>query len=210
MKRRRFVKGVFAVPAAATLAVAQQPSPAPSAPPPATPNSARPVEPSPAADSSQLEYTIPEHAAQAPQRFFNPQQFAALRKLGDIIMPRINTVPGAIDARAPEFLDFLIGESPAERQQLYRAGLDALNAQAKKRFDKAFAEVDATQAAALLAPLKEPWTYEPPADPLARFLRAAKSDIRTATMNSQEYANAAGSGGGRRGGGMGQYWYPID
>jgi hypothetical protein len=57
--------------------------------------------------------------------------------------------------------------------------------------------------------LRQPWTYEPPADPLARFLREAKQDVRTATMNSREYASA-GSSSGRRGGGLGQYWYPID
>ncbi len=142
-------------------------------------------------------------------RFFNAQQFAALRKLCDILMPPINGLPGALDAKAPEFLDFLIGASPADRQQVYRGGLDALNAQAAKQFKKPFAEVNETQVNILLAPLRQPWTYEPPSDPLARFLREVKQDVRTATMNSREYATA-GSTGGRRGGGIGQYWYPID
>ena len=68
-------------------------------------------------------------------------------------MPPINGAPGALDAGAPEFLDFLISESPQDRQQLYKVGLDQLNAQAKKRFNKTFAEMDATQTATLLAPL---------------------------------------------------------
>ena len=46
-------------------------------------------------------------------------------------------------------------------------------------------------------------------DPLARFLVAAKQDVRTATMNSREW-NTAGAAGGRRTGGTGLYWYPID
>ena len=41
-------------------------------------------------------------------------------------------------------------------------------------------------------PLRAPWTYDAPADPLARFLAAAKQDVRTATVNSREY-NAAGA-----------------
>jgi hypothetical protein len=62
----------------------------------------------------------------------------------------------------------------------------------------------------LLAPLREPWTFDPPADPLTRFLRAAKQDVRAATMNSREYAAAAGSSGRRSAAGLGLYWLPLD
>lgn len=142
-------------------------------------------------------------------RFFTAPQLAALRKLSDILMPPLNNLPGALDANAAEFLDFLIGQSSAERKQLYRNGLNTLNAQALRQFKKPFAEVDGAQADTLLAPLKQPWTYDPPTDLFARFLREAKQDVRNATMNSREY-NTAGSAGGRRGGGVGQYWYPLD
>jgi len=199
LKRRRFIQTLAAAPAlvapAAPELLAQQP---------AGPQT-RPA----AEESLKLEIATPDAAAEMTPRFFNAQQFAALRKLCDILMPPINGMPGALDANAPEFLDFLIGASPADRQQVYRAGLDALNAQAAKQFKKLFAEADETQANTLLAPLRQPWTHEPPADPLARFLREVKQDVRTATTNSREYATA-GSTGGRRGGGIGQYWYPID
>jgi hypothetical protein len=143
-------------------------------------------------------------------KYFSATQYAALRHLSDVLMPAINETPGALDARVPEFLDWLISQSPQDRQQLYRVGLDQLNAQAKKRFNRSFAEVDASQAAELLAPLRDPWTFDPPSDPLARFLRAAKQDVRAATTNSREYAAAAGSSGRRGGGGLGLYWLPLD
>jgi len=198
MKRRRFIQTLAAAPAIAVPA-----APALLAQQPGSPQ-ARPAEEAP-----KLELATPDLAAEATPRFFSAQQFAALRKLSDLLLPPINGMPGALNARAAEFLDFLIGASPADRQQLYKAGLDALNAQARKLYNKPFAEVDEAQAVLLLAPLRQPWTYEPPADPLARFLREAKQDVRTATMNSREYATA-GATGGRRGGGIGQYWYPID
>lgn len=159
-----------------------------------------------------LETAVADDVAEMQPRFFNPSQFAALRKLSETLMPPMNEAPGAAEAKAAEFLDFLIGESPSERQQLYKTGLDLLNTQAKKRFSKAsFAELDGGQVATLLAPLREAWTFDPPADLLSRFLRAAKQDVRAATMNSREYISAAASGGGRRGaGGVGLYWYPID
>ena len=206
MKRRRFLKAMVAAPAAPVL-FAQQPSA------PSTPVSETPVPATSSAslvgDLPKLESTVADVAAEMRPDFFNAQQFAALRKLSDLLMPSLKGQPGALDARAPEFLDFLIESSLPDRQQLYRAGLDALNALARKRFDKSFAELEASQAEALLAPLRQPWTYELPADPLARFLRAAKQDVRTATVNSREWSSSNASSG-RRGGGAGQYWYPIE
>jgi len=206
MKRRRFVKGLLALPAAPAL-VAQQQQPAPGGNQATLPGNASPQA---AGESPALETALSDTAAQMMPRFFTTTQFAALRQLSGFLMPPINGAPGAVEAHAPEFLDFLIGQSLPERQQLYQTGLDALNAQAKKRFDKTFAEADASEAAALLAPLREPWTPEPPADALARFLHAAKQDIRTATMNSPEWSAAGLAGGGRRPGGFNQYWLPID
>ena len=43
------------------------------------------------------------------------------------------------EAKAAEFLDFLLSQSPADRQALYRAGLDRLQADARNRSGAAFA-----------------------------------------------------------------------
>jgi len=191
MKRRRFVQSLLTAPAVPLAA--QQTTPLASA----------------AEDNPKLDLTVPDAAAEPVPHFFTPAQFATLRKLSDVLMPATNGAPGALDARVPEFLDFLINESPAERQQVYRSGLDGLNAQAKKRFGKAFAETEASQAELLVAPLREAWTYEPPDEPVAHFLCTLKSDVRTATLNSREWGVAAAASG-RRAGGAGLYWLPID
>jgi len=188
MRRRSFVKALAAAPAVPAL-LAQQPSATDELP--------------------NLTMSPADGSTDALPRFFTPSQFAALRKVSVTIMPPADGGPGALEAKTPEFLDFLIAESPSERQQLYRAGLDALNTQANKRFGKAFADLETTQADELLAPLRDPWTYDPPADPLACFLIEAKADVRTATMNSREYIAFRGGAGGRRGFG-GVYWLPLD
>jgi hypothetical protein len=201
MKRRRFLQTMAAAPALALPVV-----PAAPAQQPATPAGAAP---GPVEEGPKLEYGVHDATAEMVPRFFNAQQFAALKKLSGLLMPPFKENPGAVEAQVPQFLDFLIGESPVERQQLYRGGLDELNARAGKRFTKAFAELEAGQAGELLAPLRQPWTYEPPSDPFARFLRVAHQDVRTATMNSHEY-NAANAANGRRATGVGQYWYRIE
>ena len=219
MKRRRFFKAIAATPLAPSL-IAQQtaaPSnaPAPTSPAPPPIDATQPPAPlnrTPTAMAApvRIETAVADEVAEMAPRYFTPAQFGALRKLSETIMPPMNGAPGALEAGAPEFLDFLISESPQDRQQLYKIGLDQLNAQAKKRFSKTFAELDATQTVTLLAPLREAWAFDPPTDPLARFLREAKKDVRTATINSREYASAVSSSGRRGAGGIGLYWYPLD
>ena len=197
MKRRRFIQALAATPAAPAL-LAQAP-PAPSVAK-TIPNSG---------NDAALLYATPDAAAETVLHFFTAQQFAALRKLSDLLSPPVNGAPGSLEAKAPEFLDFLLSQSSADRQQLYRSGLDGLNAQAKRRFNKLFADIDAGQAEMLLASLHEPWTYDAPSDPVAAMLRAAKDDVRRATLNSREW-NLAAATGRTRGGGAGLYWLPID
>jgi hypothetical protein len=60
----------------------------------------------------------------------------------------------------------------------------------------------------VLEPLRRPWTYEDPADPLENFLRAAKSDIQEATRNSYEFISVAAKRS-RSAGGVGEFWYPL-
>jgi hypothetical protein len=210
MHRRGFVKALVAVPAAPAL-IAQQTGPA--QPAPGIPlNPTLPIQPprSAAMELPKLDPSVPDEAAEMMPHFFTPLQFAALRKVCDIIMPAVDGKPGALAAKAPEFLDFLVGESLADRKDVYRTGLDALNGHAKKRFNKAFSDVDASQADELLASLREPWTYEVPPEPVARFLRVAKVEVRTATANSREYMKAQSGAGGERRIGGGLYWYPLD
>jgi len=136
--------------------------------------------------------------------FFTASQMAALRRLSNILVPTSADTPGALDAGAPEFLDFLIGQSPQPVRTLYRSGLDALNAGAAAKYGRAFAALDSTQADMLLSPLREAWTWREPTDPFALFLRHAKADVLTATTNSREWAAAAKRSGN------GTYWLPPE
>src|SRR5918911_5259844 len=113
MKRRRILQALTTMPAAALLK-AQQPM--------------VPPKPSPAAveEIPVIESTIPDIAGTTVPSFFSQTQLATLRRLSELIAPAMNGVPGATEARAPEFIDFLLRESPAERQEFYRTGLDEL------------------------------------------------------------------------------------
>jgi Gluconate 2-dehydrogenase subunit 3 len=227
MRRRDFVKGLVAVPVAAKTVLGQQPaasqstgtpvaspSPAPEAAPPAPiPPTAPPQSLRRAAlgfKTPPIAAVVPDAVAETEAHFFNEDQMATLHKLSDVLMPALNGYPGAVAAGAPEFLDFLIGASPADRQQMYQFGLDRLNSDAHKQFGVPFAEVNPEQADKLIRPWLATWMNDhPPKEPFSRFINVAHRDIRTATMNSQAWSEAATSSG-ERAPGVGMYWSPID
>ena len=192
MNRRTVLKSLVAAQAAAALPAQSLPK-----------ESARAVEETP-----KIEATVADADADPVARFFTPEQFAALARLCELMEPSSPERPGAKEARAAEFLDFLLSQSPAERKGLYREGLDRLNAESARRFNQAFVRLDASPAAQVLEPLRRPWSYEEPADPLERFLREAKTDVMEATRNSYEFISVV-SKSGRRAGGVGEFWYPL-
>jgi hypothetical protein len=222
MQRRDFVKGILAASAAAKgLAAQQQAAPAAQAVPPAAPHvmpPAGPVAPGPVpwmrglmeVKPLELSTLVPDAVAQTDAHFFNEAQTATLRHLCVLLMPPLKGYPGALDAGTPEFLDFLIGVSPKPQQQLYKAGLDRLDAEAKLKFMMPFAKVNDIQADALIRPWLRTWMSDrPPTEPHAAFVNQAHSDIRTATINSQQWAEAS-LAAGRRGTGLDLFWYPVD
>lgn len=151
----------------------------------------------------------PDTVGDATPQFLTADQFKALQKLGEIIVPAYNDLPGALEAEAAEFLANYISQSNDTRRKLYVNGLDALNAKARQSHAKAFAELTAEQAAPILQPLREQWTYNGPGDPLSAFLVSVKEDLLLATFNSHPYTEAR-SALTRSGSGSGYYWLDAD
>jgi Gluconate 2-dehydrogenase subunit 3 len=207
MKRRRFVQALVGTPAASAL-FGQQPGANQSAPGvPLNPTQGVPPPARAADELPSLTASVSDAAADYAPQFFSVSQYSALSRLSVALMP------AALDANAPQFLDFLLSQSLPDRQRVYREGLDALNTQSRGKFNKPFADLDDSQVGAMLTSLRQPWTYTEPADPAARFLRAAKVDVRTATTNAPQAASAtlaSPAPAARRFNGSGQYWYPLD
>lgn len=196
MKRRRMLQSALGVSAAAA------------APPSLLFSQSKPSQPA-IEENPKLELTAADAVAPGVPQFFDAEGLAALERLAEILAPARPNLPGAREAEAVEFLDFLLRESPAPRQSLYKNGVVRLNQEARSRYGKPFAAVSQTEADAILAPLREPWTYDGPADPFARFLRAAKEDLLQATVNSRQWAMAA-SKSRRSAAGLNTYWFPIE
>lgn len=156
-----------------------------------------------------LATAVGDAVADGAPMYLSASQFAALEKLADLLVPPAGKLPGANEVQAARFLDFLISQSPADRQALYCDGLDHLQAEAHRHYGTAFEALEAQQADKILSPLHEPWTYHAPKDRFARFLVDAKNDVLEATTNSREFV-AAHATRGRRASGMGTYWFLLE
>jgi hypothetical protein len=191
MKRRSLLKTLAAAPAVAQTAAAQ--------------SAAAPAQQLPA-----LTLGGADQVADPVRRFLSQDQFAALSRLGDMLVPAYGGRPSAGETEAAIFLDFLVRESPPVVRNLYQTGLDHLNDAARTQFGAPYAAIAAEQAAKLVEPLKQAWTYEGPSDPLARFLHQAKADILQAALNSRQWAESSSRGRRGAGGMTNYYWRAIE
>ena len=143
-----------------------------------------------------LPLSAADAVAEGWTRFFTPAEMKTFRQLGVTLIPAYEGRPGALEAQAPEFLDFLLSRSGVEAQTLYRQGLARYAANPD------------------LSPLNKPWTLgnapggsahpELIQEPYERFLRAAKQAFYQATVNSREWAAAS-----RGRGSSNLYWLPV-
>jgi hypothetical protein len=198
MKRRHLLQSLAVLPGVGFVSGAEQQS-----------AGAKPPARAPIDETPTLQIATTDSAADTVEHYFTDSQFQALERLSDIIAPSVATTPGALAAGVPAFLDFLISQSPARTQNLYRDGLDTLNHEAQSRFKTDFKGTSASQADEILAPLRRPWTYEEPSETLQAFLVLAKRQILAGTVNSHEWISVV-SKRDRRASGLGTYWHTID
>lgn len=203
--RRDFVRTLLSVVFASKMSQAQEPSrsslPAP-APVPWT-LGLNPLTPLP-------QTVVADDAAQSVGMFFNARQMETLTKLADLMLPPLDGKPGAVQAGTPQFLDFLVGRSSDTKKDLYTGGLDWLDAQAQAKYQTPFARLSEEQAGALLQPWLRAWMSDhPPTERNADFINTALDDIRTATANSQAWAETASADSAARPREQ-LYWSPIE
>lgn len=159
---------------------------------------------------TEVRTTLHDVGGTTVRRYFNDAQFAALQRICDLIVPSQDGRPGALAVEVPGFLDFHVSVSFDDRQQAYRAGLDALNYQALLLFGRPFAELNDGQTARIVAePMRVNWTPSPPQDILAVFLREVRQDALAATQNTREYSESLASAGVRRRD-TDLYWYAME
>ena len=117
-------------------------------------------------------------ASDAPlAHFFTAEEKEIVATVADLMIPTDEVSPGARAAGVPDWIDFLVANSPAEEQRRWREGIAALDEASRQARGKNFLELAGAAQRELLLGLAE--REESPASAAERFLVLAKE----ATVN---------------------------
>ncbi len=93
-------------------------------------------------------------------KFFSAHEYATVRMLVDIVIPKDDRSGSATDAGVPEFMDFIMGDEPT-RQLAMRGGLAWLDRECVTRFDKTFVNCTDAERTQVLDAIAWPQTAAP-------------------------------------------------
>ena len=93
-------------------------------------------------------------------KFFSAHEYATVRMLVDIVIPKDDRSGSATDAGVPEFMDFIMGDEPT-RQLAMRGGLAWLDRECVTRFDKTFVNCTEAERKQVLDAIAWPQTAAP-------------------------------------------------
>ena len=115
-----------------------------------------------AAQAAQTARSAPAGARPAlfKPKFFTAHEYATVRVLVDIIIPKDARSGSATDAGVPEFMDFMMADEDA-RQTPMRGGLAWIDLECQDRFDKRFLDCSAQERAAVLDDIAWPAKAKP-------------------------------------------------
>jgi hypothetical protein len=92
-------------------------------------------------------------------RFFSAEEYAVVERLADLVIPSDGT-PGASEAGAAEFIDFMVDHDPGV-QYRFRYGLVWLDARARKAHGRSFRELPRTDQEEILGGLAYSTRHRP-------------------------------------------------
>lgn len=103
------------------------------------------------AQTSPMQHPHPAQATDANTRFFHEDDFAAISKIADLIIPETDT-PGAVGAGVPAYIDLVISRN-TDQQSVMADGLRWLDQEAQRLANRKFIELEEPQQLSLLQPL---------------------------------------------------------
>lgn len=117
------------------------------------------VEAAQAAKHAQAAHTKAPASAFKP-KFFTAREYTMAGILADLIIPKDDRSGSATDAGVPEFMDFMMVDSPG-RQTAMRGGLAWIDLECQDRYDARFNECSDAQRTALLDDIAWPQRAKP-------------------------------------------------
>jgi hypothetical protein len=119
-------------------------------------------------------------------KFFTPHEWRTVRLLADIVIPKDERSGSATDARAPEFVDFMLmdKETSESSQVQMRGGLAWLDKEMRSRFGVDFLHATGAQRTAVLDDIAYPKRAKPELAAGVSFFNRFRSSIGAAFFSS--------------------------
>ncbi|SRR5581483_2064175 len=127
---------------------------------------------------------------------FTAHEYETLRRLAELIMPADEQSGSALDAGAPEFIDFLASRND-ELAAIYTGGIAWLDAQMRRRYAKAFVDAEPGQQTAMLDLIAYRRNESPELNPGIQFFTWARNMVVDAYFTSKmgmDYVGFMGNG----------------
>ena len=104
--------------------------------------------------------------------FFTSGEMAALDRLTEILIPADKQSPGASAAKVNRYIDVMVADGAESARRSWRAGLENVDAEARRRFGSGFADLSEEQQDAVVARMAA--NENDPKSDLERFFRVLK------------------------------------
>jgi gluconate 2-dehydrogenase gamma chain len=119
-------------------------------------------------------------------KFFTAHEWRTVRVLADLIIPKDERSGSATDAKAPEFMDFMLAEKDTSESSRVgmRGGLAWLDNEMRHRFGKDFLGASDAQRRAVLDDIAYPKTARPEFAPGVNWFSRFRSNVGSAFFSS--------------------------
>jgi len=121
-------------------------------------------------------------------KFFTPSEYATVVMLSGIVIPKDERSGSAIDAGAPEFIDYTLGVTLADQQApqtAIRGGLAWLEHECQRRFQQPFTKCTDAQRTEILDEIAWPKKAKPAMSHGVRFFTVFRDMVASAFWSSK-------------------------
>ncbi|GAB2773751.1 hypothetical protein GCM10027275_15940 [Rhabdobacter roseus] len=118
------------------------------------------------------------------EKFFTPTELATLTVLSDIIIPADAKSESASKAGVPAFIEFMVKDQP-NWQTPFRGGLQWLNTESRKRFNKVFTQLTKAQQIEIVDDIAYPEKAKPEMSQGVAFFNIMRNFTATGFYTSQ-------------------------
>jgi len=117
-------------------------------------------------------------------QFFTDHEFETVRQLANMVIPADERSGNAEDAGVPQFIDFMMLDQP-DNQTPMRGGLNWLDVQCQKRFDKKFIDCTEDQKKEMLDEIAYPDSAKPEMQPGVNFFNRFRDLVASGFWSSK-------------------------